>query len=665
MKITFCCIILFLISIYSNSQNLTKENGVIDLSSITFTSKEQIFLNAKYYFYWDTLLNPLLKELKKPDLFINVPDQWNNYSLKDKKLPIYGVATYCLKLVLKDTINHYKLNIPYPIFPAKYYINGTPVAESGIVHYNRNKISHKYSFSSSKFKSHSDTLTLVIHVANFKYEKGGLSFPIQIGRAENIDKQLRSSSIINNIFIGCILLMAIYHFILFALRRKDQSPLYLALSCLGIGIIYFMLDYEFINILFPEIHYDQVLYFSPLPYSLLYFGYFMMVYYLFPKEFPKKILYIVLVISLFNYFFLLIAPSVATKLEQIFRILRAITMLYSFVVVILAVIRKRDDAVLFLIGYGFLISSVVIDMLVQINALTITSPLKLGILLFFFNQAFIVARRFSCAFKKSENLAAELAMLNQSLEQKVIERTSTIEEQKNDLEKLNGMKDKLFSIIGHDLRSPLASLSGVSNVVKMLLEKKRFDTLERVSEQIETSVNNVNSLLDNLLKWAFIQTKQTMFNPAKCDIAHIIESTIDIYKPAAELKDIEIVYAKNNNTEIFLDENLLRTVLRNLISNAIKFSHPNSIIQVHQNMNGTMLQISIKDSGIGMNEDTKKELFILSDKKVKNGTNNEKGTGLGLLLCKEFIKMHNGEIKVESVLNKGTTFICTIPINGN
>jgi len=582
-----------------------------------------------------------------------------------KKIPIYGKATYRLKFVLKDTVNEFKLNISYPTFPAKYYINGNIVAESGRINNSAGKSSHLYTFNSHPFKVKNDTVDLIIHVTNYQYEKGGLSFPIYLGFANTVEQQSKISSIMNSIFVGCVLLMAIYHLILFLLRFKDKSPLYLAISCLGIGILYYILDYGMINTIFPHIEFDQVLYLSSIPYLLLYTGYFMMVYHLFPIEFPKKILYIVLSVSLFNYFFLLVSPSLAIKLEQIFRILRSVAMLYSFVVVILAVIRKRNDAVMFLVGYGILIGAVVLDMLVQINALNITSPLKLGILLFFFNQAFIVARRFSNAFKKSENLAVELAALNLSLEQKVIARTATIEEQKNDLEKLNGMKDKLFSIIGHDLRSPLASLSGVSNVVKMLLQQKRFETLEQVSEQIDTSVNNVNTLLDNLLKWAFVQTNNTMFNPTKCDVTHLIESTVNFYKPVAEPKDIRIEYTYNENAEVLLDENLMRTVLRNLISNAIKFSHTNSVILVEHQLNNSMLYIKVKDAGIGMEADIINELFILSDKKVKYGTKNEQGTGLGLSIVFNIIKEHNGNVRVESRVNQGTQFTVELPIENN
>ena len=232
----------------------------------------------------------------------------------------------------------------------------------------------------------------------------------------------------------------------------------------------------------------------------------------------------------------------------------------------------------------------------------------------------------------------------------------------NSLKELIGTKDKLFSIIAHDLRSPFNSIIGFS---ELLIENSN-DILLEDSEQyikiINSAAKNTLILLDNLLNWAKSQTGQLSFKPEKILFSEVVQEIIALSKSIAKSKNITLEYAGTDNLEIFVDVNMLNTVLRNLISNAIKFTNVGGHIKVSAALKQDQVEITISDNGIGINKEKCTELFSISSSTTTLGTADENGSGLGLVLCKEFIKKNNGDIWVESEENKGSNFIFTLPV---
>lgn len=232
----------------------------------------------------------------------------------------------------------------------------------------------------------------------------------------------------------------------------------------------------------------------------------------------------------------------------------------------------------------------------------------------------------------------------------------------NSLKELIATKDKLFSIIAHDLRSPFNSIIGFS---ELLIENSN-DILLEDSEQyikiINSAAKNTLILLDNLLNWAKSQTGQLSFNPEKILFSEVVQEIITLSKTIAKSKNIALEYAGTDNLEIFVDVNMLNTVLRNLISNAIKFTNVGGHIKVSAALKQDQVEITISDNGIGINKEKCTELFFITSNTTTLGTADENGSGLGLVLCKEFIQKNNGDIWVESEENKGSNFIFTLPI---
>lgn len=231
----------------------------------------------------------------------------------------------------------------------------------------------------------------------------------------------------------------------------------------------------------------------------------------------------------------------------------------------------------------------------------------------------------------------------------------------NELQVANDTKNTFFSIISHDLRSPFHSILGLSDV--LMVDYDQLSDLEKknILKVLNDSANNVYKLLDNLLNWAQSQTGSIKYDPVYFDINELINEVINLTWNYALSKKVTIDYQSQFNINVFADKNTLETVIRNIISNAIKFSYLESKIIINVEKNENYVNIVVKDFGIGINEGELSNLFLVSKKNIRYGTSGEKGSGLGLMLCKEFIELNKGKIYIESVENAGTTVKLQIP----
>ena len=232
----------------------------------------------------------------------------------------------------------------------------------------------------------------------------------------------------------------------------------------------------------------------------------------------------------------------------------------------------------------------------------------------------------------------------------------------SELETANATKDKFFNIIAHDLKNPFNSIVGFSGLLAKQTDKYDTQKIKKFAETIHSSSKNTYKLLENLLEWSRAQTDKISFEPENIILENTLIETIGLSQNAAENKRIEISYELTDSIVLRADQNMLNTIMRNLISNAVKFTKEGGKVEIKAELQKSMAFISVSDTGIGMPEDTVKKLFMIHEKVSKPGTNNEKGTGLGLLLCKEFVEKHSGKIWAESTENKGSTFSFTMPI---
>jgi two-component system, sensor histidine kinase and response regulator len=234
------------------------------------------------------------------------------------------------------------------------------------------------------------------------------------------------------------------------------------------------------------------------------------------------------------------------------------------------------------------------------------------------------------------------------------EQNSLINDQKQQLISLNSTKDKLFSIIGHDMRSPVASLRGLMDLVSN--EAVTQEEFVQLSKKIRNNLDNVHSDLENLLNWAQAQQKGLKASFERIALNEAVQDKANLLGELSRAKDIKVTNAVPEGVLVYADKNQLGLVIRNLIGNAIKFNHPNGSIKIDCNRSEDKVNISITDTGTGMSQEEIDKLFITGSHFSKPGTENEKGIGLGLLLVKEFVELNHGTINVTSILDKGTTF---------
>ncbi len=229
------------------------------------------------------------------------------------------------------------------------------------------------------------------------------------------------------------------------------------------------------------------------------------------------------------------------------------------------------------------------------------------------------------------------------------------------LKQVNQSKDKLFSVISHDLKNPFNSIIGFSDVLIDELQNKDYERAIKHASIIQKSSEENLKLLNNLLNWSRAQTGRIAFNPDKIWIKQLFKDLNDLYINEAEQLGIKLEFKDETKSEVFGDLNILRIVITNLISNALKFTKENGIIEVIALQQESKFIIKVKDNGIGMSDLQIKDLLDGSSMISTDGLNNEKGTGLGLIICKEFVEIHNGKLKVKSEIGKGSVFEMEFP----
>ena len=222
-------------------------------------------------------------------------------------------------------------------------------------------------------------------------------------------------------------------------------------------------------------------------------------------------------------------------------------------------------------------------------------------------------------------------------------------------------KDKFFSIIAHDLRSPFLGFLVFIRLLTQSEHRIKSAEIQRLCTDMRRSAENLYALLENLLEWATMQRSATGFAPKECRLIDLVKECINLMQGVADHKNVMLSHAVPDGLTVIADKAMLNTVLRNLLSNAVKFSGTGDTVLVDaQRKNGTV-QVSVRDTGIGMNQDDLSRLFALDQVRSQTGTQGERGSGLGLILCQEFVQKHGGRIWVQSSPNQGSTFTFTLP----
>jgi two-component system, sensor histidine kinase and response regulator len=265
----------------------------------------------------------------------------------------------------------------------------------------------------------------------------------------------------------------------------------------------------------------------------------------------------------------------------------------------------------------------------------------------------------------SANLIISLAILGITailLKQNYDRERSKVEKNAAQLKSLNATKDKFFSIISHDLRNPFNNLLGISRHLKANIDNYTSEEIRENVALIEESSKRGYELLENLLEWSMSQTGSIKFKPIKLCLPSVIQECLLVLENQVANKKINLITEVDKDIEVIADFNMLKIIIRNLLTNAFKYSNPGGKVIIRSEFNTkNEIEISVIDEGIGIPDEEIEKLFRIDTKYSTPGTSDEFGTGLGLILCKEFVEKHNGKIWVESKLNSGSIFKFTLP----
>jgi len=258
------------------------------------------------------------------------------------------------------------------------------------------------------------------------------------------------------------------------------------------------------------------------------------------------------------------------------------------------------------------------------------------------------------------NLSDSIKKIKQQNE-KLLALNTKVLQKNEELLLLNATKDKFFSIIAHDLRNPFNNILGLTELLVMSPGEYEPEKTIKIIKTIYNSSQSAYKLLGNLLEWSMSQTGRTEFNPEDVEIEQIIANILDVNSASSIAKNIEITYEISAPGKLFADRNMLITILGNLVTNAIKYTNKNGKVRIEVIYVDDHVKISVIDNGVGIEPKMINKLFRINEKTSTKGTEKENGTGLGLILCKEFVEKHNGNIGVESQLAKGSNFWIMLP----
>jgi len=243
----------------------------------------------------------------------------------------------------------------------------------------------------------------------------------------------------------------------------------------------------------------------------------------------------------------------------------------------------------------------------------------------------------------------------------LVETLHFLSQRERNLADANATKDRFFSIIAHDLKNPFSGILGLSKILNDDFDQLSVADQRQYIGYINESSDQLYKLLDNLLQWARAQLNQIDPKPEQVAIASLINSCVLLYKNIARNKNIQIEYDPVCSLTVHADPGMMETIMRNLLSNAIKFTPQDGLIKISASRVGKIIEITVSDSGIGMSDEDQKKLFKIDVRLQKNGTASEHGSGLGLIICKEFVERNHGSIRLQSKEGVGSQFTITLP----
>jgi len=675
----FCIIILFLL-LLPDVQASSKEvnSGVLDLRNTDMLTSGVIRADGEWNFYWKQFIDPVTGKGRKSEL-LAVPSAWSKAKTVNPDISHFGFASYQLTVLLPEGVHELSLRASEVYSGSSFYINGDNIGFMGFPGANRYQTVLNSRTKIMTFPVKDTVLNLVIHISNFDNREGGIRSSIEFALPEIMQARKEKHAIRDYLLIGAFLIIGIYFLIMQFMIRKAHE-LYFSLICLLMAFRMLLVSdvgiYPFANI-------DGVSWMR-LQYLSLYLSvplFTLMVRNLFPIEFPKFFLRLILWLSLPFIAIVIIGPVSLYTLTFIpFVIYLIFTIVINLYTLIMSSVRGRLYSPVISVGLLLIFAGIMNDMLNVADVFETGIVTQYSLFVFLLIYAVIFTDRMYKNMVRSEQLAAEVKTVNENLEVMVDNRTSELREkgrqigmQKAQLEKRNAelrqavsTRNRIFTIIGHDIRGPI----GYSQqVIEMLLRNKDMSDSEKeeMLQLLSNSSAATYNLLENLLFWGRSEMGSLESIATNFRVAQMVKEVVSVMELGMKEKKQKLVVDIPNVLTAYADPNQVQVVLRNLINNSIKFTEVNGEINITAGWDETykMIVIRIVDNGIGIPSVVRDKLFDPDEIITTKGTENEHGTGLGLKLSRELMELNKGFLSLEKTSFKGSSFIIGLPVESS
>lgn len=466
--------------------------------------------------------------------------------------------------------------------------------------------------------------------------------------------------IINGIFYGAMLMMTLYQLFLFSFMR-DRTTLFYVFTLLSmVNIVAFFQGYTFLYF-FPNVPWLNDVFASFSGPAFIMFSTLLTRSFLNLRPSSRWLDYLLvgnmLTDVLMGVFMFIFFRRISYQYHHYFMLLHCVLTLTSAAY---CLVQKYRPALYYLLSWVTILLATAFFTMSNLGFVpgymsTNYMGLMIGCVLQMLFIAFALGERWNRLMRENQEAKEQE---NERLEREVRLRTEEINHKTERLEEVIRVKDKLFSVVSHDIKGPLSSLQLALSLTKSgAVSPEEFQTLTGALDQ---RFSQTTEFIENLLQWAQIQLQGGTFEPGKLDVYRLSAAVLDLLEPELRRKDIVIENAIHPSLYVYADQNMIQSVFRNLLTNAIKFTGKSGQITLRSRQEGRFCVLSITDTGVGIPERNRDRLFTLGSITTQ-GTRHEKGTGLGLLLCKEFVEKNGGQIWFDTAVGKGTTFYFSLP----
>ncbi|MES2003636.1 MAG: ATP-binding protein [Bacteroidota bacterium] len=618
---------------YGQSEKYAATKGVIDLRGADL-KKESCSLSGEWGIYWHRLLAP--DDNIPANVFVKFPELWNNTTLNGYQLPHKGYASYSLTVLLPKQRGKLALQVPDTYASYRLFVNGEMFANSGIPDSVEEKAVPKWIEKTVEITHPSDTLKLLLQVANFWHSKGGPYKNIIIGDKDTLFYEREKDAAFDLVLTGCLFMGGLFFFGLFLFGRHDKSILYFALFCMVYSYRMVGARSYVLHTIFPDIPWAVTIHLEYLSLFISLVFFCLYTRHLYPEDCNKYIItgevWAGLCLSAIVVIF---PPSIFTQLINPFLVVMFGVIAYAFYVYIQAMRNRRMGA-----AYALLSTGVVLVVFISINLqyFGIAAPQKgvlfAGYISFFFLQSLILSFRFASVLKRAKEQA------EQGLK----------------------AKNEFLSTMSHEIRTPLNSILGMTHLI--LRDNPRTEQKEQLNVLL-FSANNLLAIVNDILDYNKIEAGKVNFEQIETDISNVAKNIISGLKTAAEEKgiDLRLQIDPAVQSKILADPTRIGQVITNLVSNAIKFTRKGYVLldikATNQDTSTLTLTIRVEDTGIGIAQEKQKIIFEQFTQADTSTSRNFGGTGLGLAICKKLLELQGSSLQLTSEDGKGSVFYFT------